>query len=142
MCKLPVPPRLGTTLAAATVVWLGLVDGAAAQSPGVTVTVFADHYVLGDRAFDDLDALEAVVRAGEPRSIRLDACGTGTARAQQAAAHRFRATSLELRLLDAASTECRTAVVPRAVPATLRADARPTGIDDAAVERWWHAMMP
>lgn len=144
MAKHSLMPRVGVVLAAVSSLWLGVGGSAAAEAtaPDVTVTIFADHYVVAGRTIDDLDVLEAAVSSVRPKAVRLDACGAGTARAQQAAAHRFRNMYMELRMLDAESTTCRSAVVPRAVPATLRLDQRPTGIDDAAVGQWWHELMP
>jgi hypothetical protein len=129
---------------AAAVLGPGLGSGAWAQvpSPEVTVMVFADHYVLAGRAVDDLNVLERAVDTAGVRAVRLHACGEGTARAQQAAAHRFHGLYLELRVLDRDAPACRAAAVPRLVPATHRIHEKPTGIDDEAVDRWWHQLMP
>jgi hypothetical protein len=118
--------------------------GASAQSstPDVRVAVFAEYYVLADRAIDDLDRLDEAVRAMRPRSVGLDACGAGSERAQRAAAHRFRQLSLELRVVEPGAPQCRSSTLPRAVPVSQRSGPRPYGIDDAAVDRWWHQLMP
>lgn len=130
--------------AAASALSLAVGGGVAAQTsaPSVSVAVFAEHYVLAGRQIDDLDALERAVNAINPRAVRLEACGDGTARAQMAAAHRFRSRYLELRLLEPGAPGCQAAVIPQAVPVSQRLGPRPFGIDDAAVERWWYDQMP
>jgi hypothetical protein len=108
------------------------------QAPISTVAVFADHYVYAGRSFDDLDRLEDAVVAAHPRGVRLEECGDGTARALGAAAHRFRNLYLELSYVDAAT--CASASVPTATPVSQRFGLRPYGINDEAVDRWWHAL--
>ena len=113
-----------------------------AGAPGATVGVFAEHYVLAGRSYDDLDALEQAVRAAQPRSIRLDACAAGSEDALRAAAHRFRDTYIELRTAGTDATVCATPRVALAVPASHRAGPKPYGIDHVAVDQWWHSLMP
>ena len=127
-------------LAAATAVWLGATGAVGAQMPVVTVAVFADHYVLGERYIDDLDRLEDAIAATHLRGVRLEACGEGTSRAHRAAAHRFRNLYLDLRdsLID--NTTCQSAPVARAVPVSQRFGHRPFGIYDEAVDRWWSTL--
>lgn len=117
---------------------------AAAQAPDVFITVFSEHYVVNGRIVDNLGALEGAVGPVRPGAVRLYACGEGTARAQMAAAHRFRDRYLELRVLDAAEPQCRpaTAAAPRAIAVTHRSGERRYGIDDETVTRWWYSMMP
>lgn len=110
------------------------------QSPVVTVTIFTDHYVYGDRYFDDLDRLEDAVAAAHPGGVRLEACGDGTARALGAAAHRFRNLYLDMRFSYIDDTVCASASAARAVPVSQRFGLRPYGINDEAVDRWWHAL--
>lgn len=145
MCKYSRIRRpAGIVAATASGLWLSFSGSAAAQSPmpEVTVTIFAEHYVLAGRAIDDLDVLDNAVSPGRPHVVRLYACGGRTARAQQAAAHRFRDLYLELRVLDTDSPACRFAAGPRLVPVSPRLGERPTGIDDEAVDRWWNELMP
>jgi hypothetical protein len=109
-------------------------------SPDVAVRVFADRYVLTGLAIDDLDVVENAVVPLRPRAVRLDACGIAADLPQRAAAHRFRHLELELRMLEPAVPECRHA-------ADLHERARrrgqgPSGIDEEAVNRWWHESMP
>lgn len=137
--------RIATAAAAATAALSTLVSGAAAaDAPDVFVMVFAEHYVVNGRIIDDIGALESAILPTRPGAVRLYACGSGTARAQMAAAHRFQDRYLELRVLDDAAPQCRTpmALAPRAVAVTHRAGERPYGIDDEAVARWWYSMMP
>jgi len=121
---------------------VGGVAAAQAPAPEVTVVIFAERYVLAGREFDDLDGLEGAVDATRPTVVRLYACGEGTARAQRAAAHRFQAQYLELRVLDAYSPICRAAAGPRAMPVSQGFGPKPSGIDDEAVDRCWHQQMP
>jgi hypothetical protein len=117
---------------------------ASAQAADVFVTIFAERYVVNGQAFDDLGSLERAIGQLRPGAVRLYACGEGTARAQMAAAHRFRDRYLELRVLDVAAPQCATALAaaPRAMNVMHRAGERPYGIDDEAVAVWWYAMMP
>jgi len=117
---------------------------ASAQASDVFVTIFAERYIVDGQAFEDLGSLEQAVGQRRPGAVRLYACGEGTARAQMAAAHRFRDRYLELRVLDATAPQCATAVaaVPRAMNVMHRSGERPYGIDDEAVALWWYAMMP
>lgn len=115
-----------------------LITGAAfAQSPIVTVAIHPDHYVYGGRHFDDLDQLEDAVAAANPRGVRLEACGDGTARALGAAAHRFRNLYLDMRFSYIDDTICASASAARAVPVSQRFGLRPYGINDEAVDYWW-----
>jgi hypothetical protein len=118
-----------------------LMTGAAfAQSPIVAVAIFPDHYVYGDRLFDDLDRLEDAVTAVHPHGVRLEACGDGTARALGAAAHRFRNLYLDMRFSYVDDTTCASASTPRAVPVSQRFGLRPYGINDEAVDHWWRSL--
>jgi hypothetical protein len=137
--------RLSAVAAAASAALSLLAAGsAAAQAPDVFVTVYAEHYVVDGRSVDDLDALERAIGAARPGAVRLYACGDGTARAQLAAAHRFRDRYLELRLLDASAPQCRSTSAAAGQPLAVasRAGKKPYGIDDVAVAKWWYDMMP
>jgi hypothetical protein len=133
-------PKLRRTIqvgaAAAAVLWVSSA-AVSAQTPVVPVAVFADHYVLAGRAYDDLDALEDAIAAMHPRGVRLEACSENTARAQLAAAHRFRNIYLDLRGSGADQAACQPASVARAMPAGQRFGLKPYGINDEAVGRWW-----
>jgi hypothetical protein len=144
MSKQSATTRLAGVLSAASGFWLAFGGSAVAQvpTPEVTIMIFAEHYVVEGRSIDDLDVLEAAVDSVRPQAVGLYACGAGTARAQRAAAHRFRNLDMELRVLDQNSPGCQSTTGPRAVPANLRLDPRPSGIDDAEVDHWWHQLMP
>lgn len=129
--------QLGTAAAALCV---AITSPASAQTPVATVAVFADRYVYAGRSFDDLDALEDAVIAAHPRGVRLEACGDGTARAQGAAAHRFRNLYLDLRVSSIDDTTCESASAPRAMPVSERFGQRPYGVNDEAVDRWWYSI--
>lgn len=136
---------IATAVAAATAALSTLVAGAAAaEAPDVFVMVFAEHYVVNGRIIDDIGALESAILPMRPGAIGLYACGSGSARAQMAAAHRFQDRFLELRVLDDSAPQCRPSMVsvPQAVAVRHRAGERPYGIDDEAVARWWYSMMP
>lgn len=132
---------LGTGVSALCLATMG---AAAAQTPmsDVSIAVFAEHYVLAGRLIDDLDVLEDAVSAMRPRTVRIDACGSGTARAQRAATHRFRNLYLDLRVVETNAPSCQAAITPRAVPVSQRSGQRPLGIYDEAVDRWWNNVMP
>mgnify|MGYP006315546011 FL=1 len=123
--------------AAAAALWLAVTGSVGAQAAVVTVAIFADHYVFAGKSFDDLDRLEDAVAAARPRGVRLEACGDGTARAQRAAAHRFRNLYLDLRVSYIDDTTCASAPIARAVTVSQRLGQRPYGIHDEAVDRWW-----
>ena len=128
--------------AAATAVWLAATGAVAAQVPVVSVAVFADHYVVAGRFIDDLDTLEDAIAAMRPQGVRLEACGDGTARAQRAAAHRFRNLYLDLRVAGSGDSVCQPVSSARAVPISQRSGQRPLSIYDDAVDRWWNNVMP
>jgi hypothetical protein len=129
-------------LASSLLVGLGAVSAARVSSPDVTINVFADHYVLTGLAIGDLDVLESAVAPLVPRSVRLDACGIVADFAQRAAAHRFRHLNLELRVLEPDAPACRIAAAAVEMPAGRRPKEAPSGIDEEAVDRWWHESMP
>jgi hypothetical protein len=113
--------------------------GTSAQAVNVHILVQAGQYIAAGKAFDDLNSLEAAVRASSPNRIQLDACGPAATRALKAAAHRFADRPLALRVLDGAAPGC------SAAPVAMQAGQRigtPTGIDDDAVERYWQQLMP
>lgn len=117
------------------------ITGAAfAQTPVATVATFADHYVYAGRSFDDLDRLEDAVLTAHPHGVRLEACGDGTARALRSAAHRFRNLYLDLRFSYIDENNCASASAARAMPVSQRFGLRPYGINDEAVDRWWHTL--
>jgi hypothetical protein len=99
--------------------------------PALDITACAEHYVVNGRFIDDLGALEAQVASSGARTVRLYGFEGVSDRSQRAAAHRFRALNLELSLLQRHAGACR--------PTGSRG---PLGIDDAAVDQWWHAWMP
>lgn len=127
--------------AAVTVAWLATTGTVGAQVPVVTVTVFADHYVLAGRYIDDLDTLEDAIATVRPRGVRLEACGERTSRAHLAAAHRFRNLYLDMRIAGIDDTTCQSASVARVMPVSQRFGQRPYGIYDEAVDRWWSTLM-
>jgi len=106
---------------------------------GATVAVHAGHYVIGDRRYDDLDALEAAVRAAHPRAVRIVSCDAGATRAWLAAVPRFDDLVAGLEVPDASHPSCQ-AVAAMLVGA--RSGVTPSGIDDAAVKRYWDLRMP
>jgi hypothetical protein len=126
--------RLGTAVAA---LCAATTTPVAAQIPTVTVAVFADHYVFAGRSFDDLDRLEDAIAAAQLRGLQLEACGDQTARAQRAAAHRFRNLYLDLRSNGKENALCQPASDARVAPASQRFGQRPYGIQDEAVDLWW-----
>ena len=105
--------------------------------PDVTVAVYATHYVLAGRAFDDLDKLSAAIDALSPRSIGIDACGPGTTRALMAAAYRLHARPLHLRAHDRDDVAC-----AKQAMVTLPVGQRGLRFDDEAVDRYWRSIAP
>ena len=135
-------PPLISASAVLAVLLVSVGAGAAALKPDVVITVFAEHYVLESRVFDDLDLLEGVVGAMWPQAVRVEACGAKADRALRAAAHRFRSLNLELRILGPHSPACRASAESLEIPVSARHGTRPFGIDNEGVDRWWHASMP
>jgi len=135
---------VGLVVATASVLWFGALGPATAQTPRphASIAVFDEHYVFAGQHFDDLDALQDAVNAKLPWFVRLDSCSGAAARAQLAAAHRFRHLYLELRVLEPSALSCQSAVAPRVVPVSQRTGQRPFGIYDEAVDRWWNNVMP
>lgn len=129
---------MGTVATGAGALVLGVAALPAAQAPRdeVSIAVFADHYVLAGRSIDDLNVLETTLQAAPDRPIQLNQCGSGTARALKAAAHRFRNRPIDIRSPAADAPQCADAVpTMRRVFETTKP--LPLGIDDAAVERYW-----
>ncbi|HYM46896.1 MAG TPA: hypothetical protein VES91_00355 [Burkholderiaceae bacterium] len=135
---------VGLVMATGSALWFGALGPTMAQTPRphASIAVFDEHYVFAGKPFDDLDALQDAVNDRLPWFVRLDSCSSAAARAQRAAAHRFRHLYLELRVLEPSAPSCQSAVVPRVVPIGQRAGQRPFGIYDEAVDRWWNNVMP
>lgn len=115
--------------------------GPGPSGPGAMITAYADRYIVGDLAFDDLDQLESHVTATNARHIEVLMCGDDATRALKAVVHRFRQLPVQMRVLDAAEFECKSRA-PLGTPVQQRVGQRPFGIDDEAVERYWLGMMP
>jgi hypothetical protein len=129
---------IGTVATGAGALVLGVAAVPAAQAPTdeVSIAVFADHYVLEGKSIDDLNVLETKLQAAPDRPIQLNQCGSGTARALKAAAHRFRDRPIDMRSPAADAPQCADAVpTMRRVFETTKP--LPLGIDDATVERYW-----
>jgi hypothetical protein len=144
MSSLRAPSRLAISTAASLAFQFSPVTAASPQAPKpeIAITIFTDHYVLEDRVIDNLDVLEKAVSPAGARTIRLDACGAVADHAQRAAAHRFRAMSLELRLLEAHDSACRVIHATREIAVSAPRGQLPFRIDDEVVDQWWHASMP
>ena len=110
------------------------------SASSVSITVFADSYVVAGRAFDDLNFLEKHITGMHARGISLLACGPGVTRSLKAAVHRFRHVPVQISVLEADEPEC--SKVALAIPVRERIGRRPYGIDDEAVERYWLELMP
>jgi len=106
---------------------------------GATVAVHAGHYVIGGRRYDNLDALESAVRAARPRAVHIVSCEAGATRAWLAAIPRFDDLLIRLDVLDPSHPLCQAAT---AVPVGMRGGVTPTGIDEAAVQRYWDQHTP
>ena len=113
---------------------------AARSSMTKSIIVLADRYVVAGRAWDSLDVLEKHVIAQKTARLQLLTCGPGTTRSLKALVHRFRSLPIDIYPLDADNRTCSSVVhSDRRSPAPRRA---PLGIDDAAVERYWHEIEP
>src|SRR5258706_15163409 len=117
-----------TEIVVAGVVAIGLVATALAD-PGslarrVTITVFADHYIVGDLAFDDLNYLEKHVTAAHVSSVEILICGAKATRALKAVVHRFRHVPVQMRVPDVDELECMSKA-PLVTPVRQRVGQRP-----------------
>lgn len=72
-----------------------------ASPDSVTIVVFTDRYVAGDRAFDDLNALDKHITATHFRGAMILLCGATATRALKAVVHRFRQVPVQIRVPDA-----------------------------------------
>lgn len=115
-----------------------LVCAAATMTQDNTIGVHARHYTVGGHGYTDLDRLEAAVKATRPASLRIVACESGATRAWLAAVQRFDSLPLQLEVGDASAPACGPASLPVGTPTAIS----PTGIDDAAVNRYWAQRMP
>jgi len=107
----------------------------------VTITVFADRYTVGDRAYDDISVLEKDITARPFHSVMLLICGPGATRSLKAVVHRFRHVPVQMRVPDIDEPDCmsRASLVMAVHEGSGQ---RPFGIDDEAVERYWLDLMP
>jgi len=105
------------------------------------ITVFSDRYILAGRAFDDLNLLEKHTTAMRARAVTLLVCGPRVTRSLKAAVERFRHVPVQMFVLDADTPEC-SSTASLAIPVREGDGQRPYGIDDEAVERYWHDLMP
>ena len=124
---------------------VGCATAAAAQpipsTDSVTVIVFDDRYIVGDRGFDDLDYLEQSITATQIHSVTLLVCGPRATRSLKAVVHRFRHVPVQMRVPDIDEAACMS-TAPLLTPVRQRIGQPPFGIDDEAVERYWHDIMP
>ena len=115
--------------------------GAAPSRDSVTIIVFEDRYVTERRVFDDLNELEDRITSTNFRTVTLLVCGAHATRALKAAVHRFRYVPVQMRVPDVDERECMT-TGPVVTKVRQRTGTRPFGIDDEAVDRYWHDIMP
>jgi hypothetical protein len=116
----------------------------AASTPAIrttTIIVFADRYVVGYAAFDDIGFLERYITETDARGVELIICGAKATRALKAAVHRFRHMPMTMLVADVDEAECMSKV-PVVTPASQRVGERPFGIDDEAVESYWLDITP
>ncbi len=133
--------------AAISVIALALPAASPAAAPAqratsaatATVAVSGTGYSFDGRDFDDLGDVAASIDATHPARLDILVCTAGSARGFKAIVHRFHHLPLRIRLADGA--EC-AAIAPVATSSTSPPGARPSGIDDAAVERYWQDIMP
>lgn len=118
-----------------------IAEGMRASNTGLDITVFAAHYVLAGKTFDNLDALESAVKVSPSGPVTLTICGPGASRSLMAAAHRFRDGPLYLRVFEMGVAAC-PAAPSLARHAVQMAAQAPYGIDDEAVGRYWRNLMP
>lgn len=107
----------------------------------VTIAVFDDRYIVGGRTFDDLNYIEKYLADARPHGVNLLICGANATRALKAAVHRFRHLPVTMRLPDADERDCMSRA-HHVTPVQWRIGARPFGIDDEAVERYWLDISP
>jgi hypothetical protein len=111
------------------------------STQSVTITVFADRYIVDDLAFDDLDYLEKHITTTHFHSVELLICGPRATRPLKAVVHRFRHVPVQMRVPDVDEFECMSKA-PLVTPVRQPAGRPPFGIDDEAVERYWLDIMP
>ncbi len=145
MNRTSVVDRFKLGVVAGVVMAFGLIGAAPANSEprvdNVTIAVFADRYVVADRAFDDLNLVEKHITATHVRDVLLLVCGPQATRSLKAVVHRFRQLPLQIRVPDLDERDCMSKA-PAVLTVGARVGQRPFGIDDAAVERYWLDIMP
>lgn len=122
---------------------VGLAAGLASAQTAktdLTVTVFADHFVVADRSLDELDRLADVVTSMRPNGVTLNACGPGVTGSLMAAAHRFQTLPLRINVLGADERACSAA--SNAPAMAMRVRQGPTSMKDPAVDAYWARLMP
>jgi hypothetical protein len=138
--------RFARALVATCVLVLGPVVAVRADDRpslhGATIGIFADRYVVTQRAFDDLDRLEQHITAtAAGRNIDLVVCDSQATRSLKAVVHRLRHAPLHIVVPDASEPSC-SVRRPLATRVRKRAGQRPFGIDDEAVDRYWLDLVP
>jgi hypothetical protein len=127
---------------------LAVAAGAAKAQPArpdVTVAVHPAHFAWAGQAFEDLDALQAVVGPRTPQVVGLLVCAPAAVRPTMAAAYRFRHLHLDLQAAVPGDPRC----APAEGSGRLfggRAAAPPGPVPDAAEKdaaaRWWRQLQP
>jgi hypothetical protein len=123
------------------VIGLGIaLAGAQTMKADLTVTVFAEHFVVAGRSYDDMDRLADAVAAMRPKAITLAACGPAVTRSLMAAAYRFQKLPLRINVLWAGEPGCPAA--PHFPASAKRVRQGPSSIDDPKVDLYWRGLMP
>jgi hypothetical protein len=126
--------RVAAVLCLATAGSAALASHASLSSQSVALR--ADRFTYEQWTSGDLETLAATLRATQPGSVELYACGPDAHPALLAAAHRLSDLPLLLQVMPTADLHCGTASAAAAVGRT------PAAADDAAVARYWQQVMP
>ena len=126
--------RLAAVLCLATAGSTALASHASLSTQSVTLR--SDRFTFEEWTSADMDTLAATLRATQPSSVALYACGPDAHPALLAAAQRLSDLPLLLQVMPAADMHCGGA---SAAAAGGRSGA---AADDAAVARYWQQVMP
>jgi hypothetical protein len=126
--------RIATVLCFAQMALAALASHASLSSQSVALR--ADRFTYEQWTSGDLQTLAATLRATQPSSVELYACGPDANPALLAAAQRLSDLPLLLQVMPAGDMHCGdVATAPASGP-------NRAAYDDAAVARYWQQVMP
>ncbi len=127
-------------LAAVSLLATTLAAVAATSTQAAQVVVHPQFCSVGQRSFNDLDALVQAVRAAGAPSVAVTACGSVAIPSWLATVQRLSDAHLEIDVLDGSARACAAPAGPMRVSQSAHDSL--SGIDAVAVEHYWRQVQP